>query len=409
MHCKEATGETGQQATAAVNHTIQCSKLSVAAVNDPLEQEADAMADKVMRMPESFVPASFAPAFKAGDEVQRKCAHCEEEEKVQRKPSTSFIQRKAGKGGVMASDNVTQQINATKGGGGSMDSSTQSFMQSRFGTDFSNVKIHTGDYAVQMSRELNAQAFTVGCDIYFNSGKYNPSTDSGKHLLAHELTHTVQQGGNNSALIQKQDPEKPDKTFAPKLEIDYKLLPPNIQLRLFHFLLAADTSTLHLDYTAKSFMTGLSYSYGDQLSLNMKFNDFSARLGWKPGENSFGLGMKYGNFSGALSATPGQSKYGFNLHYGAKLLPFQDEMTRTFMAGGTAAGSLVGGLPGAFNDPFAYYQAHKTDIEDISKTAGLIKDITKAGESRIRFGAGLTLSYDPVSKLIVTGKIGFLF
>jgi hypothetical protein len=74
-----------------------------------------------------------------------------------------------------------------------MDSATQSFMESRFGTDFSNVKIHTGDDAVQMSRALGAQAFTVGSDIYFNSGKYNPSSESGKHLLAHELTHTVQQ------------------------------------------------------------------------------------------------------------------------------------------------------------------------------------------------------------------------
>jgi hypothetical protein len=160
-------------------------KLSIGSVDDPLEQEADTMADTIMRMPEQPF-------------VQRKCAHCDEEEKVQRKPLaasiTPFIQTKGADGGT-ASDTVTQQINTTSGSGGRMDGHTQSFMQSRFGTDFSNVKIHTSDYAVQMSRELNAQAFTVGSDIYFNSGKYNPSSDSGKHLLAHELTHTVQQGG----------------------------------------------------------------------------------------------------------------------------------------------------------------------------------------------------------------------
>jgi hypothetical protein len=159
-------------------------KLAIGAVNDPLESEADAMADKVMRIPEQQF-------------VQRKCAHCEEEEKVQRSPLaaaiTPFIQTKGADGGT-ASDAVTQKINTTKGNGGNMDSSTQSFMSSRFGTDFSNVKIHTGSDAVQMNRELNAQAFTVGSDIYFNSGKYNPSSESGKHLLAHELTHTVQQG-----------------------------------------------------------------------------------------------------------------------------------------------------------------------------------------------------------------------
>jgi hypothetical protein len=160
-------------------------KLSIGSADDPLEQEADAMADTVMRMPEQPF-------------VQRTCTHCEEEEKVQMKPLaatiTPFIQTKGGDGGT-ASDTVTQQINSTRGSGSNMDRPTQSFMESRFGSDFSGVKIHTGDDAVQMSRELNAQAFTVGSDIYFNSGKYNPSSDSGKHLLAHELTHTVQQGG----------------------------------------------------------------------------------------------------------------------------------------------------------------------------------------------------------------------
>jgi hypothetical protein len=136
-------------------------KLSIGAVDDPLEQEADAMADKVMRMPE----APF---------VQRKCAGCDEDDKVRMKPLaasiTPFIQTKGGDGGT-ASDTVTQQVNSTKGSGSIMDSATQSFMENRFGADFSSVKIHTGDDAVQMSRELGAQAFTVGSDIYFNSGK----------------------------------------------------------------------------------------------------------------------------------------------------------------------------------------------------------------------------------------------
>jgi hypothetical protein len=70
-----------------------------------------------------------------------------------------------------------------------MDANTQSFMSSRFATDFSNVKIHTDGEAVQMNRELNAKAFTTGNDIYFSEGQYQPNSDSGKHLLAHELTH----------------------------------------------------------------------------------------------------------------------------------------------------------------------------------------------------------------------------
>jgi len=76
-------------------------------------------------------------------------------------------------------------------------------MESRFGTDFSGVKIHAGNEAVQMSRELNAQAFTVGSDIYFNSGKFAPESESGRHLLSHELTHTIQQSGINNSLYSK--------------------------------------------------------------------------------------------------------------------------------------------------------------------------------------------------------------
>ena len=75
-----------------------------------------------------------------------------------------------------------------------MSGNTKSFMENRFGNDFSNVKIHTGDDAVQLSNALNAQAFTVGNDIYFNSNKYEPHTSAGKRLLAHELTHVMQQG-----------------------------------------------------------------------------------------------------------------------------------------------------------------------------------------------------------------------
>ena len=158
------------------------SKFSVSAVDNPLEYEANFMADKVMRMPEQ----NF---------IQRKCAHCEEEEKAQRKPLASFIQKKQSpiNNTVVASDNVSSQIQSTKNGGNTMHETTKSFMESRFGTDFSNVNIHTGNDASQLSNQLNAQAFTVGNDIYFNEGKYQPNTDSGRRLLAHELTHVIQQ------------------------------------------------------------------------------------------------------------------------------------------------------------------------------------------------------------------------
>ncbi|MGN6268104.1 MAG: eCIS core domain-containing protein [Ginsengibacter sp.] len=167
-------------------------KLSVGTVDAPLEHDANAMADKVMRMPEQ----NF---------VQRKCAHCEEEERAQRKPSESFLQKKETADNQIVSDTVSNQIQSTKGSGNVMPDTTKSFMESRFGADFSNVKVHTGNYASQLSKELNAQAFTVGNDIYFNEGKYQPESSEGKHLLAHELTHTLQQGQVSLRKIQKQD------------------------------------------------------------------------------------------------------------------------------------------------------------------------------------------------------------
>lgn len=106
-------------------------------------------------------------------------------------PQTKTIQKK-GEGGE-AGSSLESRLNASKGGGNALPTETQEFMGSRFGTDFSSVKVHTDSSAVQMNKELNSQAFAHGSDVYFNQGKYDTSSSSGKHLLAHELTHTVQQ------------------------------------------------------------------------------------------------------------------------------------------------------------------------------------------------------------------------
>lgn len=84
----------------------------------------------------------------------------------------------------------------TKGGGSTLPNDTRSAMESGIGANFSQVKIHTDSNAAQLSDSIGAQAFTHGNDIYFNEGKYDPKSTEGKHLLAHELTHTVQQGAS---------------------------------------------------------------------------------------------------------------------------------------------------------------------------------------------------------------------
>ncbi|MEX2593631.1 MAG: hypothetical protein WD426_12730, partial [Anditalea sp.] len=203
------------------------------------------------------------------------------------------------------------------------------------------------------------------------------------------------------------DKEK-DSTYSPEPEIDFNLLMPEFQLKLFHFLLEADTSKVHLDYQTRKFMAGLSYQYGDALSLNMRFGDFKTKLGWTPGENKFSLGLNQGGFGAKFSASPWKSQFGLGLTYGVQL-PMLDQMNSTFMAGGNSVAQMGMGIPGVFNDPIAYYHQYKSDIENISKTADLVKQITKAGKSKIRFGGGISLTYDPISQMVIAGKVGILF
>jgi hypothetical protein len=150
-------------------------KLAISHADDPQEKEADSVAGQVMRMQE---PVS----------IQTQAAG--EEEKLNR----SAVQR-ASRGppssGIM---NFENNLSNSKGSGSPLPSSTQQFMESRFQADFSGVRIHTGSYAENLSDTINAQAFTHGRDIYFNAGKFSPQTEAGGTLLAHELTHTIQQG-----------------------------------------------------------------------------------------------------------------------------------------------------------------------------------------------------------------------
>lgn len=139
--------------------------------------------------------------------VQTKCKQCEEKEAVQKKSD----------GGDSGSD-IESNLKSSKGSGSPMSAETTTEMSSAFGADMSGVRIHTDSNAVQMNKELGARAFTNGNDVYFNQGEYNPSSNDGKHLLAHELTHTIQQGHNQSSVQKKDDPCAPPKEKGSKTE-----------------------------------------------------------------------------------------------------------------------------------------------------------------------------------------------
>jgi hypothetical protein len=276
--------------TSFFNTGVQA-KLNISQPDDPLEKEADATADKVMRMPDAVVQPSTE---KKEDELQRKEGEqeeeivqpklmvnasgslvmrseeaeekeetvqpklhgdgvmrqeAEEEETVQRKeaedeetiqPSAekntvcckSILQRSGRGPPTPASSQFQSQLQSSKGQGAPLNHSVLHSMQNKFGADFGSVRIHNNEASAQLSRSINAQAFTHGNDIYFNHGKYNPHTSSGGQLLAHELTHTIQQGASSvhrkpsvasSPFIQAKT-EKQDLSSEPRPELKRAVL-----------------------------------------------------------------------------------------------------------------------------------------------------------------------------------------
>ena len=182
-------------------------KLVVGPVNDPYEQEADRVADHVMRMPDDEVATTSEN--EPGPVIQRPCADCEEdEEKLQRQPEEDeeeSIQgkREGGPTGGEVSAKQTAEIESIKTGGEPLRPASRSFFEQRFGHDFSSVRIHSDDRAAQSAKGINAQAYTTGPHIIFGAGHYSPDTQAGQKLLAHELTHVIQQGGGAPGRIQR--------------------------------------------------------------------------------------------------------------------------------------------------------------------------------------------------------------
>ncbi len=232
-------------------------KLNVGQPGDKYEQEADRVADQVMAQTDVAKPffsaapivqnkkiaETITPLLQRAEEAQAKLIQCAEEEEAQTKlevqkqeeeeeeaqPKLEVqlqeeeeemmqmqveeeeemlqtqveeeeepIQAKTGQTNFAKNNSTEHLLKSSRGTGSLMNSDIRAEMEQGFGADFSAVKVHTNSTAVQMNKDLGAQAFTSGNDVYFNEGKYVPNSQSGKRLLAHELTHTVQQGASQS-------------------------------------------------------------------------------------------------------------------------------------------------------------------------------------------------------------------
>lgn len=216
--------EVGSQQSAVGGH-VQA-KLRIGQPNDIYEQEADRVAEQVMRMPENTGVSGQVSGVRKGDEsVQTKsafpssCSSCKEEELIQPKhlpiKITPLVQRQAedeelrrqpikeeeetlqvkGISGqtTEATPGIESRLNSIKGGGHPLPESMRAYYDSRFGYDFSHVRVHTDTQAAESASELNAQAFTIGRNVVFGAGQYKPETSEGRRLFAHELAHVLQQ------------------------------------------------------------------------------------------------------------------------------------------------------------------------------------------------------------------------
>lgn len=216
------------------------SKLKIGQPGNKYEQEADAVADRVMRMTDSnqiqmqpieeeeelmqpklrmqpieeeeelLQPKLRMQPLEEEEEMLQPKIQLQEEEMLQPKfrlqlleEEEEMIQSKAKSGKGFESSELTKHISSTKGNGQPLSTHTNQFMSKAFSTDLSGVKVHTNLKAVQMNQQLGARAFTYGNNIYFNNGEFNPNSSSGKNLLAHELTHVVQQGMTKGKISSK--------------------------------------------------------------------------------------------------------------------------------------------------------------------------------------------------------------
>jgi hypothetical protein len=209
-------------------------KLRIGKPNDIYEQEADYTADQVMGMDTghrrqaswSFTPVvrrqtipkeEEKPTPEEKMEEKEPAAEMEpeenqeKEEDIQTKPAAGRREDEGEeeKGEESVPTQIESRLFSSRGSGFPLPAETRSHMEAGFGADFSDVRVHTDPSAQQMNRQLHSRAFTHGNHIYFAAGDYNPQTPEGKHLLAHELTHVLQQGAavRRRMVVRQSSPE----------------------------------------------------------------------------------------------------------------------------------------------------------------------------------------------------------
>jgi hypothetical protein len=185
---KNVTPKNSSLTTAPVSSTV---KSSISVKNQPVQRQEVIEEEQTEEDQESlkkFVISPEPPPIRRNG-IDRNL--------LRKKP---LIQRRENVGGGEASSDLEASIQSARGRGQALDNNLQAKMGQAMGADFSSVKVHTDSQSDQLNKSIQAKAFTTGQDVFFRQGSYDPSSRSGQELIAHELTHVVQQ---NSSAVQR--------------------------------------------------------------------------------------------------------------------------------------------------------------------------------------------------------------
>ena len=215
----QATRRRRESADATLHRMAQTRALqpalTIGAVSDPFEQEAERTADAVMATSDRHAAVAGGTtgigaslmrvvrrALGKSEPVTRKDDD-DKSKQLQKSPAAAGAHDEAAMAPALES-----KIQRMTSGGEPLSRESRAFFEPRFGSDFSAVRVHTGGEAAAAATQINARAFTVGSHIFFAGGEYSPQSQPGKHLIAHELTHTIQQQPAGNATSPKAAPKR---------------------------------------------------------------------------------------------------------------------------------------------------------------------------------------------------------
>lgn len=192
-------------------------------------------------------------------------------------------------------------------------------------------------------------------------------------------------------------------------DIDFKLLPPRLQMQIWVLALDANTSRVNVAYSSRSFTTGIGYNYGGNVVASFSMRRVETTVGVNPSSGNIDLGLVVRGFRFGATGNVAQGSAGVSFGYGASLLPFPAELSSAFNSAAIGLQSMTGDIRSAPDNPLAWYGLHSNDVSAIGKAVSMGQRIAAAGTSSDIFGVGLRLNYTPQAGLVIYGGVQLTF